>query len=66
MTDYMGSIVILIDGNDISWENKMLIKNSVGPKSMAVEVITYETLFMGYSALVIMPPDVAKKMYFLP
>ncbi|MBR3511847.1 MAG: hypothetical protein IKN74_02695 [Clostridia bacterium] len=64
--DYMGSIVILIDGNDISWENKMLIKNSVGPKSMAVEVITYETLFMGYSALVIMPPDVAKKMYFLP
>ena len=66
VTDYMGSIVILIDGNDISWENKMLIKNSVGPKSMAVEVITYETLFMGYSALVIMPPDVAKKMYFLP
>ena len=64
--DYMGSIVILIDGNDISWENKMLIKNSVGPKSFAVEVITYETLFMGYSALVIMPPDVAKKMYFLP
>ena len=66
VTDYMGSVVILIDGNDISWENKMLIKNNVGPKSVAVEIITYDTLFMGYSALVIMPQDVAKKMYFLP